>query len=99
MLESKAHELVNYVRMMYRLQEPWMKERVKVVADNVGELKLSNGSRNIGIPQGANQFRSHHPHGVVFDEASHLTDVDIDAVEAVLDGEALEHAEFVASRL
>src|ERR1035438_8893648 len=28
--ESKANELVNYVRILYRMQEPWMKERVKV---------------------------------------------------------------------
>src|ERR1019366_9253095 len=70
--ESKANELVNYVRQLYRLQEPWMKERVRVVADNVSELKLSNGSKIIGIPQGADQWRSHHPHGVVFDEMAHL---------------------------
>ncbi len=74
--ESKANELVNYVRILYRLQEPWLKERVKVVADNVSEVKLSNGSKIIGIPQGADQLRSHHPHGVVFDEMAHLTDAE-----------------------
>lgn len=70
--ETKANELVNYVRMLYRLQDPWMKERVRVVADNVSELKLSNGSKIIGIPQGADQWRSHHPHGALFDEMAHL---------------------------
>jgi hypothetical protein len=28
------------------------------------------------MPQGADQWRSHHPHGAVFDEASHLTEVE-----------------------
>ena len=74
--EDKAADLVNYVRMLYRLQDPWMKQRVKVVADNYTELKLSNGSKVTGIPQGADQWRSHHPHGAVFDEASHLTEVE-----------------------
>ena len=70
--EIKANELVNYVRMLYRLQDAWMKDRVQVVADNVNELKLSNGSKIVGIPQGADQWRSHHPHGALFDEMAHL---------------------------
>ncbi len=70
--ETKANELVNYCRQLYRLQDPWMKKRVSVIADNVSELKLSNGSKIIGIPQGADQWRSHHPHGALFDEMAHL---------------------------
>ena len=74
--EDKAFALVNYVRQLYRLQKPWLKERVKVVGDNKGELVLSNGSKVVGIPQGADQWRSHHPHGVVFDEMSHLSEAE-----------------------
>jgi hypothetical protein len=70
--ETKANELVNYVRQLYRLQDPWMTKRVWITTDNVSELELSNGSKIVGIPQGADQWRSHHPHGALFDEMAHL---------------------------
>lgn len=74
--EEKAGELVNYIRTLYRLQQPWMSERVKIITDNTTEIELSNGSKAIGIPQGAGQIRSQHPYGVVFDEMSHLTEAE-----------------------
>ena len=70
--ETKAFELVDYARQLYRYQEPWMKARVRVVQDSARRLKLSNGSEIIGIPAGASQIRSYHPTGYLMDEASHL---------------------------
>jgi len=70
--EEKAIELVNYCRILYQRQEPWMKSRVKVVGDNVRSLTLSNGSCIFGIPKGANQVRLFHPYGYMMDEASFL---------------------------
>ena len=70
--EDKVVELVNYCRILYRRQEPWLKRRVFLEVDNATELVLSNGSHIVGVPKGANQVRLYHPHGVMFDEAAFL---------------------------
>lgn len=70
--EDKVVELVNYCRILYRRQEPWMRERVTLRVDNATELVLSNGSHIVGVPKGANQIRLFHPYGVMFDEAAFL---------------------------
>lgn len=70
--EDKVVELVNYCRILYRRQQPWMSERVSICRDNATELVLSNGSHIVGVPKGANQIRLFHPYGVLFDEAAFL---------------------------
>ena len=70
--EDKAKELVNYCRILYQRQDPWMKARVHVTTDNVTELTLSNGSHILAVPKGANQVRLFHPYGYMMDEAAFL---------------------------
>ena len=70
--EDKVVELVNYCRILYSRQQPWLKRRVFLEVDNTTELLLSNGSHIIGVPKGANQVRLYHPYGVMFDEAAFL---------------------------
>lgn len=68
--EDKVVELINYCRILWRRQEPWMQERVQIVGDNTTELKYSNGSQIIGVPKGENQVRLYHPFGYVSDESA-----------------------------
>ena len=71
--EAKVVELVEYCRILYNRQEPWMKERNPLVIDNQTRMRRENGSEIIGIPSGADQFRMYHPYGVLFDEAAFLS--------------------------
>jgi hypothetical protein len=70
--EDKVVELVDYCRILYQRQEPWMQERVKITGDNTTELRLSNGSHIVGVPKGSNQVRLYHPYGYMMDEAAFL---------------------------
>ena len=70
--EAKAKELVNYCRILYKRQDAWMKQRVRVTSDNATELKLDNGSRILAVPKGVNQVRLYHPFGYFMDEAAFL---------------------------
>ena len=73
---DKAIQLVNYCRILYRHQEPWMKQRYPIVTDNRDFLELANGSWIRGIPYGVNQVRSYHPTGYLMDEAAHLPEAE-----------------------
>jgi transposase-like protein len=74
--EEKAFELVDYAKTLYDRQHPELKEafplakELKLLAD--GELLFANGSRIVGIPGGADQIRSHHPWGLLMDEAAFM---------------------------
>src|SRR5262249_28018956 len=74
--EDKAFELVEYAKVLYDRQPDDLKQafplvkKLKDMAD--GELLFANGSRIIGIPGGADQIRSHHPWGLLMDEAAFM---------------------------
>lgn len=72
--QEKVIDLINYCRILCREQEPWMKERNPLVQDTQDRLRFKGGGQVIGVPSGADQFRSYHPYGVFFDEAAFLTD-------------------------
>lgn len=70
--EDKVGELVEYARILYRNQEPWMQARNPLVVDNELELKWAKGGRFLGVPKGADQIRIHHPYGYFQDESAFL---------------------------
>jgi hypothetical protein len=72
--EDKAAELVDYAKTLYDQQDERLKRRFRLAKplSNQAALKLefANGSRLIGIPEGADQIRSYHPWGLLMDEAA-----------------------------
>lgn len=74
--DDKAVQLVEYCRILYRHQEPWMQARNPVVKDNLNELVRQNGSRVLAVPKGENQVRLHHPYGYLMDEAAFLPEAE-----------------------
>lgn len=70
--EDKVAELIEYARILYRNQEPWMQARNLLVVDNELELKWAKGGRFLGVPKGADQIRVHHPHIYFQDESAFL---------------------------
>jgi phage FluMu gp28-like protein len=72
--EDKAAELVDYAKTLYEEQDERLK-RLFPLAKPIREqaalkLEFANGSRIIGIPEGADQIRSFHPWGLLMDEAA-----------------------------
>jgi hypothetical protein len=72
--EDKAAELVDYAKTLYTQQDEALKQRFPLARrlKEQASLKLefANGSRIIGIPEGADQIRSYHPWGLLMDEAA-----------------------------
>jgi phage FluMu gp28-like protein len=72
--EDKAGELVDYAKTLYEQQDPGLKQRfplAKPLRDQAAlKLEFANGSRIVGIPEGADQIRSFHPWGLLMDEAA-----------------------------
>lgn len=72
--EDKAAELVDYAKTLYGQQHKSLKMRsplAKPLKDQAAlKLEFANGSRIIGIPEGADQIRSYHPWGLLMDEAA-----------------------------
>jgi len=72
--EDKAAELVEYAKTLYEQQDEALKRQfplakpLKEQADL--KLEFANGSRIVGIPEGADQIRSFHPWGLLMDEAA-----------------------------
>lgn len=72
--EDKAAELVDYAKTLYDQQDEALKRRfplTKSIREQAAlKLEFANGSRIIGIPEGADQIRSYHPWGLLMDEAA-----------------------------
>jgi hypothetical protein len=72
--EDKAAELVDYAKTLYDQQDEALKRRfplAKPIREQASlKLEFVNGSRIIGIPEGADQIRSYHPWGLLMDEAA-----------------------------
>jgi hypothetical protein len=72
--EDKAAELVQYAKTLYAQQDEALKRRfplAKLLREQASlKLEFANGSRIIGIPEGADQIRSYHPWGLLMDEAA-----------------------------
>jgi hypothetical protein len=72
--EDKAAELIDYAKTLYEQQGESLK-RLFPLAKPLKEqaalrFEFANGSRLIGIPEGADQIRSFHPWGLLMDEAA-----------------------------
>ncbi|HWZ43758.1 MAG TPA: hypothetical protein VNW97_09785 [Candidatus Saccharimonadales bacterium] len=91
--QDKAFELVDYARTLYRRQRPELQrafpltKKLKDMAE--GELLFSNGSRITGIPGGGDQIRSHHPWGLLIDEAAFMPEA----------GQSYDHAVSVCKKI
>src|SRR5262249_43986579 len=72
--EDKAAELVDYAKTLYEQQDEALKcqfPRAKPLKEQAAlKLEFANGSRIVGIPEGADQIRSFHPWGLLMDEAA-----------------------------
>ena len=72
--EDKAAELIDYAKTLYEQQDEALKRRfplAKPLKEQAAlKLEFANGSRIIGIPEGADQIRSYHPWGLLMDEAA-----------------------------
>ncbi len=72
--EGKAAELIEYAKTLYDQQDDALKQRfplAKSLKEQASlKLEFANGSRIIGIPEGADQIRSYHPWGLLMDEAA-----------------------------
>lgn len=72
--EDKAAELVDYAKTLYDQQNEALKRRfplTKSIREQAAlKLEFANGSRIVGIPEGADQIRSYHPWGLLMDEAA-----------------------------
>jgi len=72
--EDKAAELVDYAKTLYEQQDEQLKRHfplAKPLKEQAAlKLEFANGSRIVGIPEGADQIRSFHPWGLLMDEAA-----------------------------
>jgi phage FluMu gp28-like protein len=72
--EDKAAELIDYARILYEQQPQALKQRSPLAkplrSHSSLKLEFANGSRLVGIPEGADQIRSYHPWGLLMDEAA-----------------------------
>jgi hypothetical protein len=72
--EDKAAELVDYAKTLYEQQDEPLKRQfplAKPLKEQAAlKLEFANGSRIVGIPEGADQIRSFHPWGLLMDEAA-----------------------------
>jgi hypothetical protein len=77
--EDKAWGLANYVRILYRNSEDWVKREWGTLVrgeDGGGHLKWSNGSELIAVPSGESQIRFYHPAVYIMDEAAKLPEAE-----------------------
>lgn len=76
MKESKAEELVNYAKTLWKHQPDWLRDAhplaKPVERQSAVELEFANGSKILGIAAGGDQIRSFHPYAVLIDEAAFL---------------------------
>jgi hypothetical protein len=72
--EDKAAELIDYAKTLYEQQHEQLKRRFPLAKplkeQSALKLEFANGSRIVGIPEGADQIRSFHPWGLLMDEAA-----------------------------
>jgi len=72
--EDKAAELIDYAKTLYEQQDEQLRRRFPLAKplkeQSALKLEFANGSRIIGIPEGADQIRSYHPWGLLMDEAA-----------------------------
>jgi hypothetical protein len=74
--EDKATQLINYCRILFTRQPPWMQSKNPLIKDKTTELVLKNGSHILAVPKGENQVRLYHPYGYLMDEAAFLPEAD-----------------------
>ena len=74
MEETKAHQLIDYAKTLYRRQPQWLRDAfpiskpIEKMAAN--EFAMANGSVIWGIPGGAGKIKSYHPWGYFNDETA-----------------------------
>jgi len=72
--ESKAIQLVDYAKCLYRRQDQFLQDEFKlwkpIEQQPALELRFAHGGYIRGIPGGADQIRSYHPWGYLNDESS-----------------------------
>jgi len=72
--ETKAHELINYAKQLWRTQPAYLRNAFPLTKDvdafAANELAFQNGSVIWGIPGGKDKLRSYHPWGYFNDETS-----------------------------
>jgi hypothetical protein len=72
--EDKAAELIDYAKTLYEQQHEELKRQFPLAKplkeQSALKLEFANGSRIVGIPEGADQIRSFHPWGLLMDEAA-----------------------------
>ena len=85
--EEKAAELVEYAKILYRRQDPDIKELYPLDAPLAKqsrlELNFRHGNRIVGIPHGADKIRSYHPTALFMDEAAFVSDAGQSYDEAI----------------
>lgn len=75
--ETKAHELIEYVRCLYRNQPDWMQDLHPLAGDgSLSEIEWADGGRVLAIPKGVNKIRLYHPTRYVMDEAAFLPEAE-----------------------
>ncbi len=85
--EDKAAELVDYAKILYRRQDPDIKDLYPLAAPLAKqsrlELNFKDGNRIVGIPHGADKVRSYHPTALFIDEAAFVADAGHSYEEAI----------------
>jgi hypothetical protein len=65
--EDKAGELIEYARILYDQQPRALQQRFPLAKPMRSQsMEFANGSRLVGIPEGAGQIRSYHPWGPAY---------------------------------
>lgn len=74
--KEKAEELVDYGKILWDQQEPWIKDEFpldrKLSDFPMNLVRWKNGSRIVGIPSDPDKIRMYHPTGLLIDEAAFL---------------------------
>src|SRR5579864_546701 len=73
-LDEMISELIDYAKTLYEQQDEQLRRRFPLAKplkeQSALKLEFANGSRIIGIPEGADQVRSYHPWGLLMDKAA-----------------------------
>jgi hypothetical protein len=75
--ETKAEELIDYVRILYTNQPEWMKALHPLKDEGSRtNIQWDSGGRVLAIPKGVNKIRLYHPTRYVMDEAAFLPEAE-----------------------
>ena len=95
--EDKAAELIDYAKTLYEQQHEQLQRRFPLAKplkeQSALKLEFANGSRIIGIPEGADQIRSYHPWGLTGTRSIEFANIGKAYFESVI-GHGIEVAAF-----